>query len=299
MNNAYMGKILMVDLSSGRIKDEIIPDEIYKKYLSGTGLGAYICGRNIPAGADPLGPENMLGFVSGLLTGSGYPFSGRWSIVGKSPLTGTWGDANCGGNFSPAIKRSGYDGIFFKGISSRPVYLKIDSNNRAELVSAEHLWGKDAVETEEILIKESGRGAKVACIGQSGEKISLISGVCNDRGRMAARSGLGAVMGSKKLKAVVLEGNNSVNIHDKEKIREISKKINKLLKIQILPLGGKSLAALGWLLGIIPVGMALDGMLFKMLLKKWGTVFMNRMSIGMGDSPVKNWMGSTKDYTLK
>ncbi|MCU0822692.1 MAG: aldehyde ferredoxin oxidoreductase, partial [Spirochaetes bacterium] len=182
MNNAYMGKVLIVDLSNGKIKDEFIPDDIYKKYLSGTGLGAYICGKNIPAGADPLGPDNMLGFVSGLLTGSGYPFSGRWSVVGKSPLTGTWGEANCGGNFAPAIKRCGYDGIFFRGISTGPVYLKIDGNNRAELVAAGHLWGKDAIETEEILKNESGKNARVACIGPAGEKISLISGVCNDRG---------------------------------------------------------------------------------------------------------------------
>lgn len=299
MSFAYMGKILLVDLSNGEIKEEAIPDSVYKDYLSGIGLGAYICYKDIPAKADPLGPENILGFVSGLMTGSGYPFSGRWIVCGKSPLTGTWGDANCGGNFAPAIKRCGYDGIFFKGISEKPVYLYIDKNNRAELKEAKHLWGIDAVETEQMLIKEIGGNPRVACIGPAGEKLSLISGICNDRGRIAARSGLGAVMGSKRLKALVLEGSNKVKIHDRDSVNEIRKKINKLINLQILPIGGKTVAGLGWLLGILPLGLALDGILFKMLLKKWGTVFMNRMSVGMGDSPLKNWAGTTKDYTMK
>ena len=116
MGHAYMGKILRVDLSSAQIQEEVIPDEVYEKYLSGIGLGVYMLYKNIPEGADPLGPDNMLGFVSGLLTGTGSLFTGRWMVVGKSPLTDGWGDANCGGTFSPAIKRCGYDGIFFSGI---------------------------------------------------------------------------------------------------------------------------------------------------------------------------------------
>ena len=115
-----MGKILMVDLSDQTMIPESIPDRVYEDYLSGMGLGAYILYNRMPAGADPLGPENILGFCSGFLTGTGSLFSGRWTLVGKSPLTGTWGDANCGGTFSPAIKHSGYDAIFFKGISPAP-----------------------------------------------------------------------------------------------------------------------------------------------------------------------------------
>ena len=117
MGRGYMGKILTVDLSNGEFREEAIPDEIYEKYLSGLGLAAYLLYDRIPKGADPLGPENILGFVSGLLTGTGSLFAGRWMVAGKSPLTGTWGDANCGGSFSPAIKRCGYDGIFFEGAS--------------------------------------------------------------------------------------------------------------------------------------------------------------------------------------
>jgi aldehyde:ferredoxin oxidoreductase len=112
MGKGYMGKILWVDLSKGKIQEEVILDEIYEYHLSGVGLAAHLLYNRIPAGADPLGPDNILGFVSGLLTGTGSLFSGRWMVVGKSALTGTWGDANCGGNLSPAIKRCGYDGIF-------------------------------------------------------------------------------------------------------------------------------------------------------------------------------------------
>ncbi len=299
MAKGYMGKVLMIDLSTGKITKKTIADEIYSKYLSGLGLGACICYKHIPKNADPLGADNMFGLVTGLLTGSEYPFSGRWSIVGKSPLTGGWGDANCGGNFAPAIKQAGYDGIFFKGISKKPVYLNIDKNNNAELRDASHVWGKDAVESEEILIKQSNDDPKVVCIGQAGENLSLISGVCNDRGRIAARSGLGAVMGSKKLKAVVLAGTVTPEFHDLAKIEKISNKINQMVKVNLFPLGGNAVALMGWLMGKLPIGIALDGFLFKTLLHKWGTSFMNRMSIGMGDAPIKNWLGSTEDFTLK
>ncbi|MBN1635958.1 MAG: aldehyde ferredoxin oxidoreductase, partial [Deltaproteobacteria bacterium] len=132
MGQGYMGKVLMVDLSKGTCVEELVPDEVYENYLSGTGLGAYMLYDRIPAGADPLGPDNILGFMSGLLTGTGSLFSGRWMVCGKSPLTGGWGDANCGGNFSPAIKRCGFDGIFFTGISKKPVYLLVE-NGKAEL----------------------------------------------------------------------------------------------------------------------------------------------------------------------
>ena len=147
MNKGYMGKVLHVDLSQKTISEEILDDSVYENHLSGTGLGAYILYNNIPKGADPLGPDNIIGFLSGLLTGTGSLFTGRWMLVGKSPATGGWGDANCGGTFSPAIKRCGYDGIFFKGISEKPVYLYIDDKVK-ELRDASEIWGKDAIETE-------------------------------------------------------------------------------------------------------------------------------------------------------
>jgi aldehyde:ferredoxin oxidoreductase len=189
-------------------------------------------------------------------------------VVGKSPLTGGYGEANCGGNFSPAIKRCGYDAIFFKGISEKPVYLHI-KNGKAELKDAGYLWGKDAIETEEILIAELSqtRKPKVACIGPAGENRSCISGISNDRGRMAARSGLGAVMGSKKLKAVVLDSAGKIEPHDRQQMRELSRKCNKWVQFQPRFLSGNGLRTLAVLLRILPIQTAMDGMLWKVMLQ--------------------------------
>ncbi len=298
MNRGYMGRVLMVDLTKGDFREERIPDEVYEKYLSGIGLAAYLLYDRIPAGADPLGPENILGFVSGLLTGTGSLFSGRWMVVGKSPLTGTWGDANCGGSFSPAIKRCGYDGIFFSGVSEKPVYLYI-KDRKITLMDASHLWGKDAIETEEILLERHGPGARVAVIGPAGERLSLISGICNDKGRIAARSGLGAVMGSKRLKALVLDGKKRITPYDREAVHKLSRKCNRWVQFQV-PLGPSiGTALIGTLLRVLPTAMAMDGMVYKMILRQWGTGGLNQMSPEWGDSPVKNWKGSNVDWPLK
>lgn len=298
MAHGYMGKILMVNLSDGTFEEQQIPDSVYEKFLSGSGLGGFILYNNIPADADPLGPDNMLGFVSGLLTGTGSMFTGRWMAVGKSPLTKGYGESNCGGNFSPAIKRCGYDGIFFKGISEKPVYLYI-KNKKIELRDASHLWGKDAIETEEILIKDltDKRKPKVACIGPAGEKLSCISGISNDLGRMAARSGLGAVMGSKKLKAVVLDGNKKIDVQNRIEMKTLSQQCNKWVQFQPWFLSGNGLRILAAILRFLPIQTAMDGMLWKIMLRKWGTIALNQYSVEMGDSPIKNWAGSNRDFS--
>ncbi len=295
---AYMGRVLTVDLSSSKIEAEQLADDVYRDYLGGQGLAARILYDRIPAGADPLGPDNILGMLPGLLTGTGSLFSGRWSVVGKSPLTGTWGDANCGGSFAPAIKRCGYDGIFFRGISDKPVYLYV-AGGRAELRDASHLWGLDAVEAEQQLIEETRPTAKVALIGPAGENMSLIAGVCNDRGRIAARSGLGAVMGSKRLKAVVLDGHMRIPVHNRAEVKNLSKRCNRWVQFQPPFVKGFMTGLTGWLLGVLPAAMAIDGLLYKVILKKWGTAGMNQMSITMGDSPLKNWAGTPKDFGFK
>jgi len=298
MKFGYMGKILMADLSTREIREEIIPYHVYEQYLSGMGLAACLLYDRIPAGADPLGPENIIGFVSGLLTGTGSLFAGRWMVVGKSPLTGGWGEANCGGSFSPAIKRCGYDGIFFTGISEKPVYLYVN-NGVAELRDASHLWGRDAVESEEMLIGETSANSRVAVIGPAGERLSLISGICNDRGRMAARSGLGAVMGAKRLKAVVLDGKKRIHVHNRAEIKRLSQMCNRWVQFQPPIFAGPVAAYVGALMRILPVQMAMDGLVYKMLLTKWGTGGMNQMSVEMGDAPIKNWRGSNVDWGIK
>ena len=252
---SYTGKVLWVDLGKGTFTEEIIPDSMYQKYLGGIGLGAALLYREMPANTDPLGPDNILGFLPGLLTGAGSFFTGRWMAVAKSPLTGTWGDSNCGGTLALAIKQCGYDGILFKGASSKPVYLYID-NKGPQLLDASPYWGKDAVETEDLLLAAHTVKKKpaVAAIGAAGENLSLISGISNDRGRLAGRSGLGAVMGSKKLKAVVLAGSQRVEAHDPIKTKLLSLKCSRdvMLPLKIMP--SKIVAGLGHFLGWLPLG---------------------------------------------
>lgn len=295
----YMGKVLIVNLTTKDIQEKYIEDEVYEKLLSGVGLGAYMLHNNIPKNADPLGPDNMLGFVSGLLTGTGSVMTGRWMAVCKSPLTGGWGDANCGGTFSPVIKRCGYDGIFFKGISEEPVYLYIDDKG-PQLKNASHIWGKDAVESEELLEKEnpSKRKPAIAVIGQSGEKLSLISGICNDKGRIAARSGVGAVMGSKKLKAVVLAGSMSVACENPNEVRSISREYTNKIKNANLPkiVKGSFLPHLSSLMSKGKTYSSADGIMSAFMMKRWGTIFSNTFGLPNGDGPVKNWGGSVIDY---
>ncbi len=295
---ATMGKVLWVDLSSGVNWEEAVPDNVYQHYLSGIGLAAFLLYREIPPHADPLGPENVLAFVSGLLTGSGSLFSGRWMAAAKSPLTGTWGEANCGGTLATALKRSGYDGIFFKGISPRPVYLILD-NGPARLVDAADLWGVDTVKTDEILRGRCDPACAVACIGPAGERLSLIAGISNDRGRFAARSGLGAVMGSKRLKALVVRGVHTIQPQDPVEMKRLSARLNRWIKFNpSLPSGG-IMKYVGTLLGTGPVGMAQDGMLYKLILQKWGTIGMNQASVEMGDAPVRNWRGDNLDFNQR
>lgn len=302
MNMSAMGQVLWVDLSTGTFSTETIGEDIYEKYLSGVGLGVRLLYDRIPAGADPLGPDNVLGLTSGFLCGTGALFMGRWMVMGKSPLTGGWGDSNCGGTFAPAIKRTGYDAIFLTGISDRPVYLKI-VGDKPELVDASHLWGMDAIEAEKKLVEESGElKAKAITIGPAGEKISLISGIVSDGGRIAARSGLGAVMGSKRLKGVVLAGKTPIKGADAKEIKSLNKQFMKwfgkgtgLEKV----LSSGVLSTFGRVYRVSPVGLAVLPEVYRSVMKKYGTISTNVLSSESGDSPVKNWKGSgTKDFPI-
>ena len=293
---AVMGKMLWVDLSEGRCWEETVPEGVYQTYLSGMGLAAYTLYRSIPAGADPLGPENVLGFVSGLLTGTGSLMTGRWMVTGKSPLTGTWGDANCGGTLAPAIKHAGYDGIFVRGTSPQPVYLYVD-HGRAELRAADELWGLDTRQTEDRLqVLFPGRPVSVACIGPAGEKCSLIAGISNDQGRMAARSGLGAVMGAKRLKALVVSGAYPIPTAQPEEMQRLTKRFLRWANFQPPFVNGQGARLLGTAMRWTPLSLRQDGMLYKFFLTKFGTVGLNQFSIETGDAPLGNWMGTNEDF---
>ncbi|NOZ22777.1 MAG: aldehyde ferredoxin oxidoreductase, partial [Planctomycetes bacterium] len=151
--SGIMGKILFVDLSRGKINAETPPDKLYEQYIGGYGLGAYYIYTRQKGKVDPLGPKNMLGFVTGPLTGTTAITGNRYAVVGKSPKCGTWGDANSGGSFGPGLKWAGVDGVFFTGRSKTPVYLLIE-NGEASILSAKGLWGKDSNKTEDILKKK-------------------------------------------------------------------------------------------------------------------------------------------------
>jgi len=216
MAGGYMGRICFVDLTTGQILEDALDGQIARDFIGGYGLGARILFERQKAGVDPLGPDNILGFVTGPLTGTKVPSGGRYMVVCKSPLTGGWGDANSGGYFGSALKSAGWDAVFVSGMASSPKILLV-TEEKVELRDGEHLWGVDAIETEAKLREELGLPrARVASIGQASERLSLISGIVNDGGRIAARSGVGAVMGSKKLKAAVVHGKMRVPVSDKE-----------------------------------------------------------------------------------
>ena len=268
MSGGYMGKILFVDLSRGTIKQEAVDENMCRDFIGGYGIGARILYTRQKAGVDPLGSENTLGLITGPLTGTLVPTGARYTVVAKSPLTGGWGDANSGGYFGPYLKFAGFDAVFFMGISSKPVYLLIDTGN-AQLKDAGYLWGKDTYETEDVLMAEYGKQSRVACIGPAGEKLSLIACIMTDHGSTAGRSGLGAVMGSKKLKAVVVRGTMEVPVVNKAAASDIIKKHLKYLRTPQASTG-----------------------LSRMDIKhKYGTIFSTYNSAHSGDSPVKNWGG--------
>ncbi len=265
----YMGKILWVNLTEGTFEDENIPDEVYEQFLSGYGLASKVIYEKQPAGIDYKDERSILAVMSGILTNTEATFNGRWMLAGKSPLTGCWGDANCGGDFGPSIKKSGYDGIFITGKSEKPVYIYID-DKKQEILPAEDLWSyKDAVETEEILIQKHGDKSKVICIGSAGENCSLISGVVNQGGRLAARSGLGALFGVKQLKAICLNASQDVYVFDKQKVIEATRKLNMDLNNSEDP--------------------------FCNTMKWSGTAGTTADSVDTGDTPIKNWVGVAED----
>jgi len=293
MTGGYMGKVLWVDLANESFEEQELPDEVYRQYLGGYGLACKLIYENTPPKYDPLGPDAILGFFPGLLSGTPAPLSGRYMVCGKSPLTGSWGDANSGGTYSPEIKKCGYDGILFKGIASKPVYVSIIKGKK-EILDASDIWGLDIIEAEEKLKEKHGKFVKTAGIGQAGENVSLIAGVANDKGRLAARCGLGAVMGSKKLKMLVLQGNNKVAIQQKRPFLDHVKKYNKkeekpsrLMKpiAKLAPKMAKTIRRTGIKFDLAPASLT------RTLYQKYGTTSSNSISIETGDTPIRNWSG--------
>jgi len=238
----WVDKILRVNLTDGSIKTEGLNMKDAKLYLGARGLGTKMFMDEVSPKVDPFSPENKIIYLTGPLTGTIAACPGRFEVVTKAPLTGTIGASNSGGHWGPELKFAGYDGIIFEGASEKPVYLYIN-NDFVELRSAEHIWGKEVPETTDLLISETDEDAKVSCIGPAGEKRVLFATIMNEKNRAAGRSGLGAVMGSKNLKAVVVKGNKSVKVAKPAEFLETSLAVRKKMKDH--PVTGQGLAAYG------------------------------------------------------
>jgi aldehyde:ferredoxin oxidoreductase len=223
--NAYGGSILRVDLSTKKVKRERLKEQFAREYLGGRGFGARILWDEVK-GVDPLSSKNKVIIAAGPLSGLYIPGAGKTSFHAKSPLTGGYADSNMGGLFSPEMKHAGLDVIIIEGASRKPVYLFID-DDKVEIRDAKHLWGKGAITTEEILKKELGREFQIAAIGQGGENLVKFACINHDYGRQAGRAGIGAVMGSKKLKAIAVRGTKDIPIADLKTFMKAADKIWK------------------------------------------------------------------------
>jgi aldehyde:ferredoxin oxidoreductase len=268
----YAGKMLFVDLTTGKTWTEPVTEEFARNFIGGYGFGARVLYENMPKGTDPYGEESMIGFTTGPLTGTGAVMSGRYTVVCKSPVTGKWNDANSGGFFGPELKKAGYDCVFVRGKSETPVYIWI-TEDKVEIWDASKLWGLEVEATEEALKEELGEPKlRAAMIGPAGESLTQMAAVMNDGHRAAGRAGGGAVMGSKKLKAVAVRGNKPIPVADPEAFREQNR-----INTQLITKPSEAMA--------VAIG----------AFSAYGTGLFNIGSALSGDSPVKNWGGSGVD----
>jgi len=220
----WRGKILRVDLTTGELREENLDGKVARDYIGGRGLGIYYLNREADPRGHPLSPENMLIMAAGPLTGTSAPTAARYMVMTKGPLTGALTCSNSGGQFPKELKRAGFDALLFTGRAAKPVYLWIHEG-RTELRSASHLWGKMVPETTETLLSETDPKARVACIGPAGEKLVLFAAIMNDRYRAAGRSGIGAVMGSKNLKAVVVRGEGLIPVASRDRLKDVQNRV--------------------------------------------------------------------------
>ncbi len=223
--HGYMGKILRVDLTAGTVWDEPLNEVYARECVGGSGLAARYAFDMVTAETDPLGPENPLIFMTGPLVGTAMPSAGRYSVCALSPATGLWGEANSGGFFGPELRFAGYDGIIIAGTSDCPVWLSINEGE-ANLYEATDLWGLDSYATQKYVRGLMGESrARVACIGPAGENRAAMAAVMNDHGRAAARTGMGAVMGAKNLKAIGVRGKAKVPVADVKMLNALAQAI--------------------------------------------------------------------------
>lgn len=233
MRYALPERILKVDLSKEKIVKEPLPEEFARTFLGGRGTNAKILYDELKPGTDPLGPENILVFGIGPANGTLAPASGRYNVSARSPLTGFFGDANSGGHWAAELKYAGWGNLIFYGRAKKPVYLWIDDND-VEIRDASHLWGKDTWVTEDMLIEELGDPKiNTAYIGPAGENLVRFACIMNEKTRAAGRTGMGAVMGSKKLKAIAVRGTKGVKVADIQGLLDFREEANRLISTDL------------------------------------------------------------------
>jgi len=228
----YHGRFLRVDLNEQKLEDMPLNEDDAKKFIGGTTLAAKLIYNHVKPGMDPMNPENPLVFAIGPFTATSIPMVSRYTVSGISPLSGWWGEATSGGKFPFRLKGSGYDGIFITGKAKKPVYLFLNEG-KAEIRDAEKLWGKDSYETQAEIKSQLGDKVSIACIGQAGENGVRYASIMNDEGRAAGRCGLGALMGSKNLKAVAAAGNMKTELANEERMKELAKEVMGLIDFNI------------------------------------------------------------------
>ncbi len=225
----YQGKLLRINLTEGTVKEEVLDANLAKHYIGGRGLGTKMLMDEVSPKVDALSPDNKMIVLTGPLSGTPTPTGGRYMVITKSPLTDTVACSNSGGHWGAELKYAGYDGIIFEGKSEKPCYVLIE-DSQISIESADDLWGKLVGETTNILSERHGQKHRVMTIGPAGENLSRIAAIMNEKDRAAGRSGVGAVMGSKNLKAVVVRGTQSVPVHDANALKEVFSDALKKIK---------------------------------------------------------------------
>ncbi|HEY5949554.1 MAG TPA: aldehyde ferredoxin oxidoreductase family protein [Kofleriaceae bacterium] len=308
-NKGFHGRALFVDLGTGTHRVESIDAQVYRDYLGGYGLGAWLMWKHFPAGTDALDPKSCFALCSGLLTGLHAPFSGRIQVVGKSPLTNTWADSNSGGSVCIHLRKAGYDALVVTGRAAVPSLLVI-RDGEISIEPAGELWGKEVPETFDAIKARFGgkRDVGVSAIGPAGEKLQRIASVMNDRYHAFGRQGFGAVYGSKNLKAVVVAGTGEVPVANPEQFKAVCKRVTDeykrdlglVARIMAWMLGAKRW--LGWMYRLTARMRAKLQSPQASMRRSWsqhGTTLVVAMSVENGDAPIKNWKGAgSRDFPM-
>jgi aldehyde:ferredoxin oxidoreductase len=309
-HKGFHGKVLFVDLTAKTHHVETVDASVYRSYLGGYGLGAWLMWKHFPKGTDALAPEACFALCSGLLTGLKTPFSGRIQIVGKSPLTGTWADSNSGGSVCSHLRAAGYDAMVVRGKAAEPTLLIVRDGEVTFEPAAEY-WGKEVPETFDALKTKFGgkRDVGVSAIGPAGEKLQRIASVMNDRYHAFGRQGFGAIYGAKNLKAIVVAGTGEVPIAQPAEFKAVCKRITDEYKRDLgwfMRLMAYFLKPKGWLKwmyhGARRMGMKLasPAAAMRRAFSQRGTTLAVALSVENGDAPIKNWRGvGPRDFGLK